>query len=109
MLPPSSPTSSGLWSRPASGTASSMEATGKHRRPAWTAVTAVVVARITSIPTTVQSSSPSLKLGKRAIATVRLALIDSFSPPSVGTELGKRVGMEPAAVDLHPEQLRQTH
>src|SRR6266540_2356857 len=43
MLPPSSPTSSGLSSRAARGSAASSEGTGKQRRPRATAVVAVVV------------------------------------------------------------------
>ena len=52
-LPPSSPTSSGLSSRAASGTAVSSDGTGKQRRPEVTALTAVVVARMTSTATIV--------------------------------------------------------
>src|SRR5215469_10606956 len=51
MFPPSSPTNSGLCSLAARGTAASRDGVGKHSQPRETAVTAVVVARMTSTAT----------------------------------------------------------
>src|SRR5712691_4811660 len=91
MLPPSSPTSSGLVSFAASGTAASSDGTGKHLRPRATAVTAVVVALMTSTATIAQPFRYDTRLsGKQSITTV-FRIISSYLLVSDAGRAGRRL------------------
>src|SRR5438132_654305 len=99
MLPPSSPTSSGRCSAAASGTASSSDPAGKQRRPATTAVTAVVVARNTSTHTEAAVGVEHAH-GDGALARLHHDLAGTRLEPGagLGDQRIDRVQAEPAAV-----------
>src|SRR6185437_3556600 len=106
MLPPSSPARRAGASRACRSSAVSRLSARTQRRPDATAVIAVVVARMTSTPTITASLAARGRVpayGRMvSVATVRSAVVRRRRAEVVVPE---RVGMQAAAVDLHPEEL----